>query len=232
MYSHNYTYIKPEVPMSAVTKIIEAELLYRKSQNKDYLKIVYEGVLSSDYNHELQPEISTLDYYYLDVSEEVDFKYNPETVIKKTSNQEILEDGKRIDILANKDIMGEEFCIRRINRKAEVYKDPKALIDLYVIYYKNEVIGNVEYLAHGTLIKIEDFDIYEPYQQKGHGSSLIKFMIDKVRASGAEGIYLITYHDATAKYMYEKCGFKFVGQKTELLFNWNYTTWFKLIIRI
>lgn len=221
MYHHNKIYIKQDTPRHKIEEIIKLELDRRQQQHHTFLQVEYEGRLKSVPDVGLTPEIDILDYYYVSTSSSINLRTNPNTKLQRATDHNVMEDGCKIDILANQEAMGEDFANRRIHRKKLVYQDLNSPVTLYVVYDQNKVIGNIEYMEYGTVVKLEDFDIYTPYQRQGHGSSVIKQMMDLAIKRHMNGIYVITSDEDTAKSMYEKCGFQFVGQKTMLRYQLN-----------
>jgi spore maturation protein CgeE len=220
MYTHNYTLIKELISRDEMVEIITKEIEIRKSKNKKFLQMEIDFPIDEDIIKALpiQPQVTIVDYMVIGTDHHDTLGGNEDCDIVPAKTEEVIRDGIQVDILANTPGMGAEFAKRRINRKAEVYRTANSL-DMYVCYHRGEPIGNCELFLHGSTAKIEDFDILEPYQRKGFGSSVLKHLIRQAKEHGANLVYLITDHEDTAKDMYIKCGFKLMGQKTQLHFS-------------
>lgn len=218
MYAHNYFYISDIIDEHFLSEMINQKISDNKIINEPFLQIEFDGVFNNYSKLLIKPMLSVLDYMYFDLTEEINFKFNQDTVCKKADTEIIMNDAVKIGILANESSMGHDFAKRRIMRKKEVYLDDKNKLDLYVVYYKGEVVGKCEFLRHNDIVKIEDFDVYEPYQRKGIGSALVYHLLCKAKEEKCKYAYLITEQDDTAKDMYKKLGFKKISEKTELFF--------------
>lgn len=220
MYWHNYIYIKSKISIDELKDFVSIELKKRKIENHNFLRIEFDFSINDDFlDFPIVPDVTTYDYMYIQIRDDQSFKYNEKSEVKLAASKEILEDGIEVDVLANGPSMGMEWARKRILRKANVYQDNKNKLDFYVCYTPNEVAGKCEYLLHNDIVKIEDFDIYEKFQRKGHGSAMINHLLNKAKHDNASLVYLITDKDDTAKKMYEKCGFKKIGEKKELFFD-------------
>ncbi|MBD8501208.1 GNAT family N-acetyltransferase [Paenibacillus arenosi] len=218
MYSYNCTLIKKK--SANLAEIITNELTLRKEQNKDFLRIE----MNFDVDNELlerlpiKPEVAIYDYMYIKTDQFRNINVNSSCVIKKAVTDEVIADGKKVDILACQQSMGLEFATRRIERKSKVYQVTNNPLDLYVCYVADIPVGNCELMLLGKIAKIEDFDILEEHQRKGYGSTVIRYLLQSAYEQNVQHAYLVTDHSDTAKEMYEKCGFERVGYKTELQF--------------
>ncbi|WP_058307693.1 GNAT family N-acetyltransferase [Gracilibacillus massiliensis] len=169
-------------------------------------------------NFPLQPKICTYDLMFIETKNFSQLKGNPACNIYSAEDHKVLEDGIKVDITANQTEMGLDFAQRRINRKAEIYKDNNKEIQFFVCYCDGVPIGNIEYMPFNGMVKLEDFDIIEEHQSKGFGTSVLKHLLEIAYNDNIEIVYLITDSSDTAKEMYKKNGFMKIGEKTELLF--------------
>lgn len=220
MYTHNFILIKEDVCEDKFKEIVSKELENRQSQKEDFLRIEFNFPIENDLIQKLPlvPQVSKYDFMYIS-SEVSNCLYgNKDCVVKKAETEEILKDGIKVDVLANQSNMGYEFANKRIYRKADVYNQRNSNLGLYVCYHDKVPIGNCELMLNNDLAKIEDFDILENFQRKGFGTSVLKYLIEEAREYGVKFLYLITDSEDTAKEMYKKCGFKKIGEKTELFF--------------
>jgi len=218
MYSHNFTYvINPQE--ETLTPLLQKLIDERVESKSDFLQVEFDSEIDFDYSSlSRKPRVSKTDYMIIDLQSLPAFKYNINTVVKLADNDDVMNDGIEIDVLANGPVMEFEWARKRINRKALAYRKEGNLY-FYVAYSKGEVIGNCEMLISGDVVKVEDFDIFEDYQRKGHGSAFLHRLMQKAIHNECKYMYLITDRDDSAKEMYKKCGFDTLAFKQELYFN-------------
>ncbi|PRR81190.1 GNAT family N-acetyltransferase [Clostridium vincentii] len=221
MHMHNFTFIKNSVCKYKFRKIIFDELEKRKDENANFLRIEFNFSVDDDFINNLSvvPEVTKYNYMYIEPKMSGYLTKNKGCIIKKALSEKLLEEGIEVDILANESAMGAEFARKRIYRKSEIYKQLNSNLNLYICYYKGIAIGNCEFMLNNDIAKIEDFDILKNYQRKGFGTSVLKHLLEEAKDNCVELVYLITDGGDTAKEMYEKCGFKKAGEKTELFFD-------------
>lgn len=221
MYTHNFTLL---INYSEnLVDIISKELVLRNEQNKTFLRIELNfkmDKLTEDKLRELhiKPEITVYDYMHIKTDRHRNIVGNTDCIIKKAISDDIMLDGRNVDVLANEATMGRDFAQRRIHRKSKVYQTDNLPLDLYVCYHNDLPIGNCELMVLHNIAKIEDFDILKEYQRKGFGSTIIKHLLKVAEENDVKDVYLITDSSDTAKEMYKKCGFEKIGVKTELFF--------------
>ena len=222
MYAHNFTFIKNRMCKDKFRELISNELEIRKNGKKSFLMVKFNFSIGEGFlDLSLHPQVTKYDYMYIEPSVGCYLKENEECTIMKAKSEEVFSDGREMDILANGPSMEFEFAGRRIDRKLEVYREPSSDLDLYVCYHNEVAIGNCELMLNGDTAKIEDFDILESFQRKGFGASMVKHLLEEAAKNRVKFVYLITDGEDTAKEMYKKCGFKKVGEKTELFFDLN-----------
>jgi spore maturation protein CgeE len=221
MHMHNFTLIKSCDSIEEFRRIIFEELVNRKDENANFLRIEFNFYMEEDFikNLPVVPKVSKYDYMYIEPQMSEFLVGNEGCIVKKALSEKALKKGIEVDILANQSAMGAEFARKRIYRKLEVYKQLHSNVNLYVCDYNSVSIGNCEFMLNNDIAKIEDFDILHDYQRKGFGTSVLKHLLEEAKANCVEFAYLITDSGDTAKEMYEKCGFKKVGEKTELFFD-------------
>lgn len=221
MYMHNFTYIKSSVCENKFRKIILEEIRNRKKEKANFLRIELNGSIDNDLINNLPiiPKVTKYDYMFIDPKMSDYLTEIKGCSIIEALSEKVLRDGIEVDILANESDMGTEFAQKRIHRKSEVYQQVNSNLSLYVCYYKGIPIGNCELMLNNTIAKIEDFDILRNYQRKGFGTSVLKHLLKVAKEHYIEFVYLITDSEGTAKEMYEKCGLRKVGEKTELFFD-------------
>ncbi len=81
----------------------------------------------------------------------------------------------------------------------------------YILYFiDDKIVGFLNYYLMYEKLEIANFNVLEKYQNKGIGSSLIKYLINKY--SNIENITLEVKEDNNkAIHIYEKMGFKKVA---------------------
>ncbi len=221
MYTHNFTLIKNSVGKDRFRQIIIEELENRKNENADFLRIECNFAIDDGFIEDLPiaPRVTKYDYMYIEPPMRDQLPNREGCIIRKASSEDTLKDGIAVDILANQSGMGAEFARKRIYRKSEVYQQLQSNLDLYVCYFNDVPVGNCELMLNDGIAKMEDFDILENYQRKGFGTAVVKYLLEEAQRNSVKLVYLITDHRDTAKEMYEKCGFKKIGEKMELFFD-------------
>lgn len=220
MRAHNNIVIKRGASEELKREIILNEMNRRKEGGYDFLKVISFDSISQDTidKFAIKPEVDIYDYMIIESRLATDLKTRKNATVVVANNSNVLSDGRAVDIEANKTSMGEEFAIRRIDRKIEVYKDKNAPLNLYVCYDHERPVGNCELLLSDDIAKIEDFDILESYQKMGYGTHFLKALLSETSKRGINYAYVVTDHFDSAKDMYSKCGFRYISSVTELLF--------------
>jgi spore maturation protein CgeE len=216
----NFTFIRDHIQKDDFQDLILSELASRKKEGADFLMVLCNSPIDKDILNGLPivPEKDISYFMYIEPTKGKTLRVKKGCSLRKADTDEIITDGKRIDVQANQEAMGLEFATKRIERKSKVYSDPDSNLDLYVCYDHGQAIGNCEYLYSNGIVKIEDFDIITEYQRKGFGSYVLKKLLENAAEESVEYAYLITDSNDTAKEMYKKCGFQKIGSRTELLF--------------
>ncbi|WP_346961883.1 GNAT family N-acetyltransferase [Clostridium sp.] len=219
MYMHNFIFLKELMETDELRSFIENKLGEMQKSNNEHLHIMMDyGVKWDEVKNLIQePEITEYCFMAIEPKDFDELKIKDDCIALKADTLEILNDGYKADVQANKVAMGEEFAIKRSKRKMEVYKDNPDL-NLYVCYKGKEPIGKCELFIKDGIAKIEDFDIIEEYQKQGYGTSILHKLLEESLNAGADIAYLITDNFDTAKDMYKKCGFSKYGVKTSILF--------------
>lgn len=220
MRAHNIIIIKAGTPLEESKRIITNNLNLRSSEGSDFLSVISSDRLTVedlDFT-EIQPKIELSDYMSIETASAAPLKFGDDAKVMLADNEKDLEAGKMIDIEANREAMG-DFVVKRINRKIEIYKDETVPLDFYVIYYKGEPAGNCELFLGKEIAQIEDFDILPRFQRMGLGTHFVKVLLNIAGSKGYKNAFVITDHYDSAKEMYEKCGFSYEGNVTELLYN-------------
>ncbi len=217
MRDHNYTYIKNKF---CLKKLIEDEIKVCIKDKLDFAKVVVD---IDDSDFEL-PEISynyrldKIAYYTFNISKISNIKSDKNAIIKKVSNNKMVEDMLFCDLQFDTSISHRDFHIKKYKRKGEVYILDNAL-NAYVCYEDDNAVGMCDLFMVDKVAKIENFVVIPSYQRKGYGTHILKKMIDIALENNAELIYLTTDEDDTAKEMYEKLYFDKVGKRLELVFD-------------
>ncbi len=216
MRDHNYTYIKNK---SALRKIIESEIDLANAKGQDFLKLVIDidGYSFEFPDLALDYSLNKIGYYRFDISKADNIKSEKTAVIKKISQEKMIEDIIFCDLEFDGDLSRKEFHTKKNKRRGEIYLADNQL-DAYICYDGNNVVGICDLFLHEKVAKIENFLVIPRYQRQGYGTFILKKMIDLALENGAKVIYLITDEDDTAKEMYEKLYFDKVGERLELVF--------------
>lgn len=219
MYMHNFIFLKELMEKDELRSFIENKLGEMQKSNNEHLHIMMNyGVKWDEVKNLIQePEITEYCFMAIEPKDFNKLKIKDDCIALKADTLEILNDGYKADVQANKVAMGEEFAIKRSKRKMEVYKDNPDL-NLYVCYKGKEPVGKCELFIKDGIAKIEDFDIIEEYQKQGYGTSMLHKLLEESLNAGADIAYLITDNFDSAKDMYKKCGFSKCGVKTSILF--------------
>jgi len=221
MYSHNFTYIKPDISEKEFCTIVSSEIKYRMEMKKPFLKVVTSFKINPKLLKKLPliPNLEISDYFCISTDDFINLKEKENAYVVMSNIPKVAEHGRIVDIVANYENMSLEFAIRRIDRKFQIYSDKSKPINLYVCYNDIEPVGNCELMINHEIAKIEDFDIIKMHQRKGFGSHMLRSLLKICNDNQVEQAYLITDHNDTAKEMYAKCGFKVVGNSTEMMFH-------------
>lgn len=219
MYMHNFIFLKESMEMGELRNFIENKLSEMQKLNNEHLHIMMDyGVKWDELKNLIQePEITEYCFMAIEPKDFNKLKVKDDYIALRADTLEVLDDGYKADVQANKAAMGEEFAIKRSKRKMEVYKENPDL-NLYVCYKGKEPIGKCELFIKDGIAKIEDFDIIEEFQKQGYGTSMLHKLLEESLNAGADIAYLITDNFDTAKDMYKKCGFSICGIKTSILF--------------
>jgi len=219
MYSHNFIWIKDVVDDSVFNRFMESEVVGRKKEARDFCLIrcdapVNESNLTSvSYKYEL----STLGCYVFDISRFLEISKTVECSVLKVDKPEMINEILRLDLEAEGDILGVDFCTRRVDRRKDVYLSDGG-VDSFLCYSDGVAIGNCEMFVFEDTAKIENFSISSKAQRKGFGNALLTNLIKSAMHRGVSLIYLNTDEDETAKEMYKKLGFNKMYEYTEILF--------------
>ncbi len=220
MYSHHFTYIDEGIDDRSFVKEMRRAYEEKKRRGEKVLRIMTHKEISEAMISQmpLKPEIETFNYYGQRSENYKSIKQRKDTTVKLANCDLTITHGKYVDVAANYKHMTMEFAIRRIERKFKVYLDENKPLFLHVCYENEEPIGNCESFVDEGIMKIEDFDILDVHQRKGFGSHVLYHLLEKAYNDNIPFAYVVTDHDDTAKNMYEKCGFEYIGHRTELTF--------------
>ena len=219
MYYHNYTYIKRLTSEIELKSIIQDEISLRLLEKGNFCNILLDFAVNSSVlsMFEHNPDISRNGYYSFDLSQFSRLSSLPGCTIKKVINQEMVEDILYCDLQHDEEEIGKDFCTRRCYRRGKVYISDEG-VNSYVCYHNGDIIGNCDLFMFNGIAKIEDFAVIPSYQRKGYGTAILQALIDIAIKENAHTVYLVTDEDDTAKEMYQKIGFKKIGERTDLFF--------------
>lgn len=210
MYVHNYTYIKQSAA-DAAEEILRQEQAFCEAESLGFCKVSADFPLPDTLHG---AELETLGYYiYTGRDNRVP---TPACTIQKASSLAMVDALYRMDVAADGARLGEDFCRRRAYGRGKVYLQ-LGLVDSYLCFLGNRVIGSCDLFIADSTAKIEDFGVVPAMRGKGYGTALLYRLIDIAAENGASVIYLTTDEDDTAKDMYLKRGFEKVGEKYAVL---------------
>ncbi|MBN2853326.1 MAG: GNAT family N-acetyltransferase [Clostridia bacterium] len=219
MYSHNFILLQRNLSDDEIKKVVTAQIETYKRENKNYLNVEFNYELNEDtYIDERANQINYI-YMTIDTGKYHLLKENSYCQIKEAITEEILKDGALIDIEVNNDDE-DDFAIRRCNRKQEVYRHRNG-VRFFVCYNDNMPVGMCELFIGDKIAKIEEFDVLKKYQRKGIGTAIIRHLLKICNDAGISRAYVVTSIDDSAKEMYQKCGFKEVGYKKDLYYQFD-----------
>lgn len=224
MYANNITVLKERFSDDQVIRIINREIKERRKANKEFLVIEVKGRVNREVLKaiKIRPTIlSKLDYMIIDTNRYKYMKGSDNCSIKEVITEEQFRDAINISILDNAPFMGEKFSRDRINRKVIVYREEGSKLSAYLCYKGNIAIGSCEMFLSKKIAKIEDFGVLKQYQRKGYGTAMLKHLLMEANSRGVGFAYVVTDSSDTAKYMYKKCGFLKIGEKTQILYSFN-----------
>ena len=219
MYDHNCTVIKDCQSDEELFQIIENEIALRKTEDMDYCNIEsyfpISEKLAQRFNH--KPQISIIGFYLFDTDKFSALHSKKDCSISKADNAETIADILHINLEEDGKSLGIDFCTRRVNRRADIYLSSEG-VNAYICYDNHKAVGVCDLFLDKDVAKIEDFLVSQAFQRQGYGTAILKSIIEIALNSGASTIYLVTDEEDTAKEMYLKCGFRKIGEKTDLLF--------------
>ena len=221
MYAYNLTVIQDYLSIEDINNIISKEFKHSRSLGKEFLVIEINGYPSEEFLCNLKLKPSSVDkLYYMSIPtvEYKNMKLNEKCKVEEVKTKGKFQEMIKLSILDNAPNWGKEFSEDRIRRKVKAYKADNNL-KAFLCYKDTIPMGSCELLRHNKVVKIEDFGVSEKYQRKGFGTAILRDMLKRANESEAEIAYVITDSKDTANDMYKKCGFKKVGEKTQLIFS-------------
>lgn len=223
MYAYNLTVVHEYLSIEDINNIISKEVKYSKSLEKEFLVIEINGNVSEEFLHDLKLKPSSVDkLYYMSIPtvEYKNIKFHGECRVEEVKTKDKFQEIIKLSILDNGSNWGKEFSEDRIRRKVKSYKANNSL-KVFLCYKDSTPMGSCELLCHNKVAKIEDFGVSVKYQRKGFGKTMLRDMMKRANESEAEIAYVITDSNDTANDMYKKCGFKKIGEKTQLIFSFS-----------
>lgn len=225
MYAFNCIFVKEHINTAAIGSFVADRLEQAKLNGQDFLKIILHPKLKHTDSFKEQFasmgfELQTNLYMEIDGNKLENFKGNEACVVVRAGSEKEYEEGRRIDVETSIDAgMSAEFSERKALRKKEVFQQKNSRLFSYLCYYNDAPVGKCELHMTDEYAKIEDFDVLEKYQKKGFGTAMLEKMISDALDCGKKHIYLIADKTDTPKEMYEKLGFKIIGEDIELFWS-------------
>lgn len=220
MYDHNFIYVPKVISQERILEILNQKL--EKAKETGFCKAAF----AMDYELKVMEELSgktakkmsiiTYGRYLLDIDKVDTWNGREDCTIKKLASQQDIKDVIQMGIEMDGEILGEDFCTRRVERKAQVYINNEN-IDDYLIYYNNELVGYCEAFTNGKDVKIEDLCVLPRYQKRGFATTLLEHIVRDILKKDIQRIFLDTDEEDTVKEMYMKLGFSKIGQQHMLM---------------
>lgn len=217
MYTHNFCLIEKPFSEDWFKDFTDKSISERKKENADFLHLELNFPIKNSMieGYYIEPEMDKCYYMIIETKEYSQLSGNQNCNVLKATNQKILNDGGAIDVIVNTPDCGEDFSIRRKERKHQIYKADNN-VSFFVCYNNDIPVGMCELYINNDIAKIEEFDVLENHQRKGFGTAILKELLEVSHNNGAKYAYVVTSSDETAKEMYSKCGFKKIGEKVSL----------------
>lgn len=221
MYAYNLTVVQDCISIDEINNIISNEFKQSRRIEKEFLVIEVNGNLSEEFLGDLKIKPSSIDKLYYMSIPTMEYKnmfFNEECRIEEVKTKLEFQEMIKLSILDNASNWGVEFSEDRIRRKVKAYMDHNKLKAF--LSYKDAIpMGSCELLCYNKVAKIEDFGVSEKYQRRGFGTTILRDMLKRANELDSEIAYVITDSEDTSNDMYKKCGFKKVGEKTQLIFS-------------
>ncbi|MBE6051616.1 MAG: GNAT family N-acetyltransferase [Clostridium sp.] len=222
LYASNLTVLIENLDLDKTVKILIDEIKLNKKSNKRFLNFEVNKEISREELREfnIRPSrVDRFDYMVINTNEKESIPYNNDIEIRKVTSNKEYEDLININIKDNIKSLGYGYARTRILRKVSVYKDEKNKLTAFLIYKNNIPIGSCELFINNNVAKLEDIGILREYRGKGFGSFTLEYMIKMCGLNNIEYFYVITEKLGCAKKVYERIGFKKVGDKTQIIFD-------------
>jgi spore maturation protein CgeE len=219
MYDHNFTLIKKDLGSHDLNNLISEEMDLRKAEHRDFVHLMLLGNITGAKEESVieKPEISRYGYYAYEAGNPDFMKGVPGCEIVKVSTPEMIDDLFYCDLKLDGGRLSEDFCRRRAYRRGQVYLLGEGVFS-YICYHQKEPVGKCDLFIFGRTAKIEDFEVLPDHQRKGYGTTILRFLINEALSRGCDLIYLVTDEEDTVKDMYQKLGFRKLGERTELFY--------------
>ncbi len=118
-------------------------------------------------------------------------------------------------VLSIDGVYGEDYASKNYAFLLDNYQKNKLLI--FIVKDGQKIVGNLVFLKYHNLFYVTNFCVLDEYQAKGYGSALLNALVDYVKQANLCDIYLDTFRDSKAYYIYLKKGFKQIDQYFNLL---------------
>lgn len=222
LYASNLTVLKENVETEELIKILIDELKFNRRANKRFLNFEINKEISRGelLKFNIRPSrVDKFDYMIISSKTNVNVPCKDDIKIKKVVSNKEYEELININIKDNIKSLGYGYAKARILRKVNVYKDDKNDLAAFLIYENNLPVGSFELFVNNKVTKLEDIGILEEYRGKGIGSFTLKYLLNMCNSNNIEYLYVITEKLGYAKKVYEKIGFKKIGEKTQIIFD-------------
>ncbi len=203
----NFTYIKSNATENDIKKIIIRQLEDYYSCKKNFLRIIFDPC---QLNSGELPELS-------------DFNFQKHSIftfeLGKSKNEFADRNCFPIDNEHKKQYTD---LYRNLNKNAGYdethinrWLDLKFSVEnLSTIVYSKEgkFIGNCELFFYDGIVKLEDFEVFESYREKGVGDAILMSAISISKSLGYNTLYLICDSDSWVSSYYYRRGFELIAE--------------------
>lgn len=222
IYANNLTIFQEEFEFEEILEFLIKEIKVSKRKKRRFLNFEVNKNIDRDElrKFNLNPSrVDNFDYMVINTKEFFDIELDETIEIKEVITDKEYESLINISIEDNKSALGNRYAKAKILRKVEVYKDKSNDLKAFLIYKDTIPVGSCELLIDKNIAKLEDIGILKEYRGKGIGTFTLKYMLKLCNKNNVEYLYVITERFSDAKRVYERLGFKKIGDKTQIIFD-------------
>lgn len=212
MFAHNFFRVTAEEPDGLM---LHQEQQYRKDHGQKMLRIESFGDHQAAWDRITGSRSSKLQLFMIKPVCAPKSRVRPtECIIAETAAD--LRTGEGID----REAFGRDyadFASRRFARKLPLYLDREISLYHVICFDEQTPVGNCDIFIDGTLMKIEDVDVLEPYQRRGFASRMLSYIEVYAYENQIDTLFLQVEQDnEPARGLYRKLGYSCAGKNTIL----------------